>query len=192
MSQSRPAQLLMQRPHLQDGPAVRPLTDGYDVRTYQQGQDESSLAHVLAAAFASEWTVQRVREELTQAPDVLAVYVATWLDQPVATASSRWLPHLYPGSGYVHWVGTHPDYVRRGLGLAVMSRLLQDFRERGYRDAVLETDDFRLPAIKTYLRCGFLPVYDVNGEDHRNRWAAIFQKIFLPDGRGEGATSEGS
>ncbi|MDQ4100031.1 MAG: GNAT family N-acetyltransferase [Chloroflexota bacterium] len=142
------------------------------------------MAHVLAAAFASEWTVQRVREELTQAPDVLAVYVATWRHQPVATASSRWLPHLYPGSGYVHWVGTHPDHERRGLGLALMSRLLQDFRERDYRDAVLETDDFRLPAIKTYLRCGFLPVYDVSGEDHRNRWAAIFPRIFLPEGGG--------
>lgn len=96
----------------------------------------------------------------------------------MATASSRWLPHLYPGSGYVHWVGTHPDHTRRGLAMALMARLLQDFRERGYRDAVLETDDFRIPALKTYLRCGFLPVYIVKGEDHRSRWAAIFQTIF--------------
>jgi mycothiol synthase len=110
----------------------------------------------------------------------LAVYVATWHDRPVATASSRWLPHLFPGAGYVHWVGTHPDHARRGLGTALMIRLLQDFRDRGYRDAVLQTDDVRVPALKTYLRCGFLPVYDVNEEDHHTRWAAIFQAIFDP------------
>jgi mycothiol synthase len=59
-----------------------------------------------------------------------------------------------------------------------MSRILEDFRDRGYRDAVLETDDFRLPAIKVYLRFGFVPVYEVKGEDQRARWSALFQKIF--------------
>jgi len=178
-----PTQLLMRRPHLWNDPAVRPLARGYDLRTYQAADDALALAHTLTAAFGDPWTVERVRKELTTAPNVLAIYVATWHNRPVATASSRWLPHLFPGSGYVHWVGPHPDHARRVLGTALMSRLLRDFRDRGYKDAVLETDDFRYPALKTYLRCGFLPVYEVNKEDHRSRWVAIFQVMLAP---GEG------
>lgn len=77
MSQSRPSQLLMQRPHLQDDPPVRAVPEGYELRTARSGHDETALAHVLTAAFGDAWSVQRVREELTGAPDVLAVYVVT-------------------------------------------------------------------------------------------------------------------
>ena len=157
-----------------------PLPAGYAVRTFQDGDDEEALARVLTAAFGEEWSVDRVRTGLTQAPDVLAVYIVTWQGQPVATASSRSAPDTFPGSGYVHWVGALPEHAGRGLGAALMGRLLQDFRERGCQDAVLETDDFRLPAIKIYLRYGFLPVYEVKGEDQRARWAMLFQTLFAP------------
>ena len=45
--------------------------------------------------------------------------------------------------------------------------------ERGYPAAVLETDDFRIPAIRSYMKLGFVPVYDVRGEDHRARWSKV-------------------
>ena len=171
------AQLLMLRPHLRDLPPVPPLPAGYRLRLAQAEADEEALAAVLAAAFANPWDSARVRRELTAAPDVRAVYAVTWQDRPVATAASRSLPDHFPGSGYVHWVGTHPEHQRRGLALALLARLLRDFAERGDRDAVLETDDSRLPALRAYLACGFLPVYDVAGEDHRARWSAVFQAL---------------
>jgi mycothiol synthase len=167
----------MLRPHLRDLPPVPPLPAGYQLRLAASESDEEALAAVLAAAFANPWDPASVRRKLTAAPDVRAVYVATWQDQPVATAASRSLPDRFPGSGYVHWVGTHPEHQRRGLGGALLARLLRDFAERGDRDAVLETDDFRLPALRAYLACGFLPVYDVAGEDHRARWSAVFQAL---------------
>jgi mycothiol synthase len=168
----------MYRPHLHDDPAVRPLPAGYEVRIARGDDDERDLALVMTAAFDEEWTVERIRTALTEAPDVLAVYVVTWQGRPVATASSRWDPAQFPDTGYVHWVGALPDHAGRGLGAALMERLMQDFRDRGYHAAILETDDFRLPAIKVYLRLGYVPVYDVKGEDHHDRWSAIFQKLF--------------
>ena len=171
------AQLLMLRPHLRDLPPVSPLPAGYRLRLAAGEADEEALAAMLAAAFDKPWDAARVRRELTAAPDVRAVYVVTWQDLPVATAASRSLPDRFPGSGYVHWVGTHPEHQRRGLAAALLARLLRDFAERGDRDAVLETDDFRLPALRAYLACGFLPVYDVAGEDHRARWSAVFQAL---------------
>ena len=170
----------MFRPHLNDLPAAAPLPPGYNLRTAHGAKDELALASVLAASFNEEWTVERVHQQLTAAPQVLAVYAATFEDSPVATAASRWVPDQFPETGYVHWVGTDPAHARRGLGMALMLWVLQDFRDRGYRYAILETDDFRLPAIRTYLRCGFVPVEFVDRDDHRERWSAIFQAIFTP------------
>lgn len=90
-----------------------------------------------------------------------------WQGRPVATASSHWLPDRFPGAGVVHWVGTRPDHARLGLGSALLRRLLHDFDERGYPAAVLQTDTFRLPAIRAYLRFGFLPVYGSTGATTR-------------------------
>jgi len=179
MTQPPKAQLQMRRPHLRDLPPMPNLPAGYVIRTAGT-DDEPELAAVLTASFDEEWTVERVRKSLTGAPDVLAVYVVTWEGRPVATASSRVDAVQFPGSGYVHWVGALPGHAGRGLGSALMVRLLEDFQEREYRDAVLETDDFRIPAIRSYLRCGFNPVYEVKGEDLRSRWSAIFQAVFAP------------
>jgi mycothiol synthase len=170
--------IMMRRPHLFNIPEIPPLPEGYILRAFKDESNLASLASTLSAAFNEPWSEERVRHKLTEASDVKAVYTVTWKGKIVATASSRWLLERFPVSGYVHWVGTHPDHTRRGLSSALMAQLLYDFIDRGYKDAVLETDDFRIPAIRTYLKFGFIPVYELSGEDHRYRWSAIFQVIF--------------
>ena len=167
--------LLMRRPYLRDIPESPRLPDGYDLHLFGPADKLSSLATTLTAAFEESWDEARARSVLTENRDVLAVYVVTHGGAVVATASSQYLPDRFPSSGRVHWVGTHPGHTGRGLASALLSRVLQDFIERGHRDAVLETQDFRLPAIRTYLRFGFLPVYNVLGEDHRPRWSSALQ-----------------
>jgi mycothiol synthase len=48
-------------------------------------------------------------------------------------------------------------------------------RERGCGEAILDTDDFRLPAIRTYLRLGFTP--EISADDHAHRWDRIFAEL---------------
>ncbi|MER3426298.1 MAG: hypothetical protein C4299_03930 [Thermoleophilia bacterium] len=177
MDSPRKTSLLLHRPHLHDLPAIPPLPGGYVLRSFTGADDLADLSTTLSEAFNDPWPPERVRTELTEAPDVKAVYVVAWQGKPVATASSRYLPERFPHSGYVHWVGTHPLHARKGLSAALMAQVLQDFVERGYKDAVLETEDFRLPALRLYLKTGFLPVYEVRGEDHRKRWSAIFKAL---------------
>ncbi len=173
-------QLVMQRPHLQNVPRTL-LPNGCTVRKANASeQDERELAGVLSAAFGEEWSQELVRQRLTRATDVRAVYVVVSNGHIVATASSRWIPERYPGMGYVHWVATHPEHTRGGLGAYVFAQVLNDFVERQYPAAVLETDDFRIPAIRTYLRFGFIPVYAVADEDHRGRWSRVFENVFGP------------
>lgn len=157
------AQLLMRRPHLRDLPIVRPLPAGYQLREYIGPDDLPSLNTTLQAAFSEPWDEARARRELLDVPGVKAIYVIEHEGAVVGTTSSKIVTDAH---------------LRRGLAAALMQRILQDFIERGHRDAVLETDDHRIPAISAYLRFGFLPVYDVRGEDHRERWSAIFQALF--------------
>ncbi len=191
------ANLEMRRPHLRGVPATAPLAAGYRLRPYRGEADLDGLTTTLARAFGpppaedrvrrvpiaapeveAARIAERVRRRLIAAPEVEATYVVDWHGRVVATASSRWAPQRDPDAGVVHWVATHPDHARNGLGSALVARVLRDFVERGYRYALLEVDDHRLPAIRAYLKLGFIPVYGVNREDHSSRWSSVFQNLF--------------
>lgn len=165
------SQLLMCRPNLDDLPALPPLPPGYTLRPYAPA-DCPVLAALLQRAFEQPWDQERVRRNLVAAADVEAIYVIAYEHCPVATASARVMPDVYPGSGYIHWVATDPDHAGKRLGWLVSLCVLHHFRCGGLRDAVLETDDWRLPAIHTYLRLGFIPVYRHAGD--RRRWSRLF------------------
>lgn len=179
MTQQPKNRLLMSRPNLSNIPILPPLMPGYTLQPLHGEEALESLATTLSLAFDYPRNVNIIRAKLLEAPDVKAVYVITWNNIVVATASSRYLPERFPDAGYVHWVGTHPGHVRKGLAWALAIHLLQDFASRHYKCAVLETEDFRIAAIKTYFKLGFIPVYDVLDEDHRDRWSAICQKLFV-------------
>lgn len=167
----------MIRPHLENVPEPRPLPAGYELRAATEA-DEPGLATLLGCAFPEfAWPVEKVRTELTRHPDVLATYLVTHDGVPVATASVLIEPDRHPGTGIVHWVGTDPDHLRRGLAQQLLARLLDDFRERGFTSAHLITQDERLPAIRSYLRFGFIPDYTLDDQNQPARWSAILQAI---------------
>ena len=173
-----PDQVVLLRPHLRDLPPVPRLPDGHVLRPFGAGDASAALGATLAAAFGEEWDDERVRRNLTEASEVRAVYVVEHGGVPVATASSAAFPARFPGAGVIHWVATHPDHLRRGLASALVAHLLGEFRDRGDERAALVTETYRLPAIRVYLRHGFLPAYDPEGEDHRGRWMAVFGAMF--------------
>ena len=74
--------------------------------------------------------------------------------------------------GYIHMVGCKPQYRGRGLGRALCVLSVRTLIISGMKTAYLTTDDFRIPAIKSYLRAGFFP--DLSTEDFAIRWEKIF------------------
>ena len=81
-------------------------------------------------------------------------------------------------TGYVHMVKAMLSERGKGLGHVMTEKALSVFSERGIEKVVLTTDDFRLPAIKTYLDAGFCPV--VHGDrdsDINKRWDAVLEKL---------------
>ena len=168
-------QLVMRAPAAQPLPEVLP-PPGYTLRRAGRGEADA-LARCLALAFG-DWDAERVRRALLEAADVQVTFVA--VDDAsgaiVACASHRTVPDRFPGATYLHWVGGDPAHAGRRLG-AVVSAAVVAFgrREMGLRDAVLETDDHRLPAIATYLGLGFVPEYRHPG--HAARWAGVFRRL---------------
>lgn len=82
------------------------------------------------------------------------------------------------GSGYVHMVKTKESERGKKLGHAMARYALAVFEKRGVDRVVLTTDDFRLPAIKTYLDAGFKPVIYPDPESDMNaRWDAVLQAL---------------
>jgi mycothiol synthase len=164
-------QLLMRRPA---GAAALAESAGAAARP-ARADDADDLARLLGAAFPEmSWDAARAEKDLLKAPDVPVTFVVEEGARLVATASVRYVPR-FPESGYVHWVGVDPMARGRRLGTEVMAAVVRRFAEDGRDSAVLETDDFRLPAIASYLGQGFVPQYPE--PDHEVRWSLIFEQL---------------
>ena len=169
-------QLRMVRPNLDGLPQVE-IPEGYELRTYQEG-DDVHWANVITDSFGGERTAEDARRDIMDR-DVFepkGLYFATYQGTPVGTTCA-WRDTLDETEvGIVHMVGVHSDHTGHRLGKCVTLSVLLYLRERGFKCAKLGTDDFRLPAIKTYLNLGFLPVYvDVTQPE---RWRTIFEKTW--------------
>jgi len=64
----------------------------------------------------------------------------------------------------------HPAERGRRLGQLILLDLIRVFRERGLSSAILDTDDWRTPAIKSYVNLGFVPRIVEDGQ--LERWDA--------------------
>ena len=174
-----PRQLRMVRPNLENLPKLE-LPSDYGIRTYRKG-DEVHWARIISDSFGGrERTAQDTRNEITSrdvfVPDGL--YFATHCGMPVGTACA-WRQSIDETDvGYVHMVGVVAEHTGHKLGKWVSLAVLSYFRDNGFISAMLDTDDFRMPAIKTYLNLGFVPVYVEEGQPER--WSDIFEKLGLP------------
>ena len=172
-------QLRMVRPNLIDLPDIT-LPEGYNLRTYRKG-DALHWANIITDAFGGKArTAQDTRREIINRVvfDPNGLFFVTYNDIPVGTACS-WRESAYETqAGYVHMVGVLGEHTGKKLGRCVSLAVLHYFKDNGFICAMLDTDDFRLPAIKTYLNLGFLPVYVDNTQS--DRWENICTKMNIP------------
>lgn len=173
-------QLKLRRGRLDDLPPVQ-LPAGYGLRCYRDESDGAAWEQIVAAAFereteAGEFETRMKRHEAFRPERVL---FAIHDEMPVATASAWDSPGWGEQTGQVHMVGVAPGHQGKHLGYWVSLAVLHQFHREGRRDAMLSTDDFRLPAVKTYLRLGFVPV--LVHENQRQRWAKVFAAIGRPE-----------
>lgn len=158
------------------------LPDGYSIRHYREG-DGAHWDRIIGESFLVPEDQRQRRFEQIMAGDAAflpeRVFFVMHGDEPVGTASAWQVRDCPPHIGYLHYVGVLPSEAGKGLGLQVSLAALHKMAAEGRTAAVLRTDDYRIPAVKTYLRLGFRPV--LVHENQRARWLAAFEKMGRPE-----------
>ena len=169
-------QLKMTRHNLENLPTLQ-CPDGYHIRTYQQG-DEPHWARIMDRVFVDQGrtaqdTYAAVINQPNFDPDGFCFVIHNGI--PIGTACA-WNEYLHGKPiGYIDMLAVLPEHTGHKLGKWLKVFLLHYFKAQLVESVILDTDDFRLPAIKNYLNLGFVPVYA--GENHLRRWRCIFEKL---------------
>ena len=71
-----------------------------------------------------------------------------------------------------------PDHAGRGLGLAVSAAVTARLLQAGYRHIHLYTEHWRLAALKTYLKLGYVPFLYL--PEMLARWRALCPQLPWP------------
>ncbi len=171
---NRPLFLVLRHTLLNSPPNVPKLSEGYELRTYQEG-DEVGLAKLLAS---EGWgnDEAHINEYLDHIiPEGLFFVVHKDTDKIVSTASALHHPssphwHFRFG-GDIGYVITTSEHRGKGIGYAVSIAATRRLIQSGYKNIRVVTNDHRLSALKIYLKIGFVPfLYTKDSED---RWKSI-------------------
>jgi predicted dehydrogenase/GNAT superfamily N-acetyltransferase len=145
------------------------VAEGYELRPFRPG-DSPGVRAVLEASGLAVWTHEELENQLKSTlPKGCFVVEHLASGTIVATAQARHAPGtLHPEGGEVGWVAAHPAHAGKQLGRSVVAAAYFALQQAGYTRIFLLTDDFRLPALKTYLKLGFEPfLFD---EGMKERW----------------------
>ncbi|HBN82741.1 MAG TPA: hypothetical protein DDZ89_02755 [Clostridiales bacterium] len=150
------------------------LPEKYSTRSAKEG-DEQAWVDIINDSFgySANRSFDSLKREACFSYD--RVFFVLYNGIPVGTATSWYRQEWPDDTGYLHMVGVKQDHSGKHLGAYVSLEALAHMKARGFKSCVLQTDDFRIPAIKTYLRLGFQPKF--THENHLERWDHIKEKI---------------
>ena len=165
--------------NLLDAPLEARLPVGYRLRQFTPEDSADYLALMHGAGFTG-W------DESTVAAWTLRVLPEGWFlieheatRELVATAMVTHNPtELHPFGGELGWVAGSSAHRGQGLGIAVCAAVVRRYLQAGYRRIYLKTDDWRLPALKSYLKMGFEPF--LYQWDMPERWEAVCRQLNWP------------
>ena len=154
--------------------------DGYQIRIYQKG-DEAHWARIMDRTFVDLGrTVQDAYANVINQPnfDPNGFCFVVHKDVPIGTACAWNRCVRGKTVGYIDMLAVLPEHTGHKLGKWLTVFLLHYFKAQHVVCVLLDTDDFRLPAIKNYLNLGFVPIYV--HENHVQRWRNVFEKLGFP------------
>jgi len=168
-------QLLMKRENGKVGEICLP--DGYYMRAYQNGDgpgwcrcciDGSLGVDEISEAFFA----RKMLQDKSVNPDNIYFLISP-SGEIAGTVTYQYSQE--EGAGTIHMVGIQKNYLGKHLSLPMTLYAVKKILDDGNKTVKLTTDDWRLPAIKTYLRAGFKPVY--HQPDMKERWRRVMEQI---------------
>ena len=154
----RPQLWMVWRPLKRKRPISLRLARGYCIRTYRPG-DEAAFLELMASGDFDPWDRQKL------AYNVSKILPQGWFfalqEETKSIVGTAMCLHNYYGRtpfvGDVGWLACHPAHRGKGLGYSLTAQVTNRFCDAGYSEIQLHTEYYRLPAIKTYLKLGYIP-----------------------------------
>jgi len=157
---------------------------GYRLRTYRPG-DDAAWFEVMAEAGFGAWDEPRLRpwrSRILPASWIVAEHIAT--GQLVATAFALHNHNEdHPCGGELGWVAARPEHQGHGLGMAVCAAVTARLLDMSYRNVHLYTEDFRLAALRTYFKLGYVPFFAAtlrDTDEMTQRWQRVCAAVDWP------------
>ena len=156
-----------------------PIPTGYTLRPYHLG-DEDQFFIIMSVAGWEGWNNEVLQPWLAKIiPDGWFMIVEDKTNRILYTAMALHnYKGIYPFWGELGWLAGDPDHSGIGLGLIVSAAVTERLIDAGYRNIQLFSEDYRLPAIKTYLKLGYIPSFYIEGM--ADRWEEICHKLEWP------------
>jgi mycothiol synthase len=169
-------QMLWPEQHLAAPPPVR-LPPGYGLRTYRRG-DEPRFYEIMALAGWPGWDDKKLQPWLPRLlPDGWFMAVHLESGETVATAMAL-SSDAYPSGGELGWLAADPAHTGKGLGMAVTAAVTTRFIDGHCHPIHLYTEHWRLPALKTYLKVGYVPFLCTR--EMAGPWRAVCAQLDWP------------
>jgi mycothiol synthase len=156
-------------------PPAADLKPGYAIRIYRENDAPEWAALLNACGELGVWTQTRVEGELRSKLAQDNQFFATLDGALVAGAGLYDDDRLGMPCWEIGWVVTHPQHQGLGLARQVTSAAVEAALSLPRRQVFLMTDDHRMPAVKLYLKMGFVP--DLGHESFRHRWSQLGHQL---------------
>ena len=154
------------------------LPEGYTLCTLESEAELQDCFEACKEGLSlEEWTLEQFREVSLDRVGITMdqIYVVKDPGGKIVATATAW--QRGEKEGYLHLVSALPETRGMGFGYILCQKVLDFFLDQGINSIQLDTQDFRLPAIKIYLKLGFIPVlYDY---DMADRWRDVFDKLQL-------------
>ena len=176
--QKKPPRLRMVRTFDETDWPLADTPQGCRLVHFQPGQEADWIELFNASEEFGTWDQEKLRAKILSGLIPSGGLLVEYGHEFIATASAcRW--ERFDPYAVLEYVVVHPDFRSKGLGRTVVAGALDAARRAGFPGMVLETDDFRLPAIRVYLKLGFKPDLEALPETQK-RWRRVLQQVPHP------------
>jgi len=161
-----------------DDPVEDRLQDGYEYDEYNGALDEKWVSLINDSGDFTAlgiWTKETLHRTIIEQLIPGGAVLVTQDGELIASTSICCSPQN-PYSGVLMYVIVRHDHRGRGLGNAMTQRAIRLCQRNGIKELGLLTDDYRLAAIKVYLRNGFLPMGQKSIESE-DQWRKVFEQL---------------
>ena len=179
MSDDLPQLQMIWPQRLLDAPPEIRLPTGYVLRTYRRG-DEPRWYEIMRLSGWPGWSDEKLRPWIARVPPECWFFAIDERNDQIVASAMGLHDHSdqHPFGGELGWVASDPAHVGKGLGAAVCAAVTRRLLAMGYKDIHLYSEDFRLPALKTYLKMGYVPLLYL--PEMAERWQAICDQLNWP------------